>query len=128
MSRVLVNGQRDQRSIPGRVISKIQKMILNAALLNNQHYKVRIKNQVEQSREGVAPFPTPRCSSYLKGSLWVTLTFRERTMRGNLIEAFKTEEFLLMVDIFSILLLELKTYCQSRFQKLSLLNNWVFFC
>ena len=38
-------------SIPGRVIPKTQKMVLNAALLNTQHYKVRIKDKVEQSRE-----------------------------------------------------------------------------
>ena len=47
-------------------------MVLDASLLNTQHYKVRIKGKVEQSREGVAPSPTPWCSSYRKGSLWVT--------------------------------------------------------
>ena len=30
-------------------------MVLDASLLNTQHYKVRIKGNVEQSREGVAP-------------------------------------------------------------------------
>ena len=38
-------------SIPGRVIPKTQKMVLDASLLNTQHYKVRIKGKVEQSRE-----------------------------------------------------------------------------
>ena len=28
-----------------------QKMLLDAALLNTQHYKVRIKGKVEQSKE-----------------------------------------------------------------------------
>ena len=46
-----------------------------ASLLNTQHYKVRIKGKVEQSREGVAPSPTPWCSSYRKGSLRVTLDY-----------------------------------------------------
>ena len=32
-------------------------MVLDASLLNTQHYKVRIKGKVEQSREGVAPSP-----------------------------------------------------------------------
>ena len=32
-------------------------MVLDASLLNTQHYKVRIKGKVEQSREGVAPYP-----------------------------------------------------------------------
>ena len=34
-------------------------MVLGASLLNTQHYKVRIKGKVEQSKEGVAPSPTP---------------------------------------------------------------------
>ena len=62
-------------SIPGRVIPKTQKLVLDASLLNTQHYKVRIKGKVEQSREGVAPSPTHWCSSYLKGSLRVTLDY-----------------------------------------------------
>ena len=73
--RVFANGPGDQGSIPGRVILKTQKMVLDAALHNTQHYKVRIKGKVEQSRERVAPPPTPWCSSYRKGSLRVTLDF-----------------------------------------------------
>ena len=50
MSRVFANGPGDRGSIPGRVIPKTQKMLLDAALFNTQHYKVRIKSKVEQSR------------------------------------------------------------------------------
>ena len=71
--RVFANGPGDLGSIPGRVIPKTQKMVLDASLLNTQHYKVQIKGKVEQSREGVAPSPTLWCSSYRKGSLRVTL-------------------------------------------------------
>ena len=39
--RVFANGPVDLGSIPGRVIPKIQKMVLDASLLNTQHYKVR---------------------------------------------------------------------------------------
>ena len=73
--RVFANGPGDLGSIPGRVIPKTQKMVLDASLLNTQHYKVRIKGKVEQSRKGVAPSPTPWCSSYRKGSLRVTLDY-----------------------------------------------------
>ena len=73
--RVFANGPGDLGSIPGRVIPKTQKMVLDAALLNTQHCKVRIKSKVEQSREGVAPSPTHWCSSYRKGSLRVTLDY-----------------------------------------------------
>ena len=72
---VFANGPGDLGSIPGRVIPKTQKMVLDASLLNTQHYKVRIKGKVEQSREGVAPFLTHWCSSYRKGSLRVTLDY-----------------------------------------------------
>ena len=41
--RVFANGPGDSGSIPGRVIPKTQKMLLDAALLNTQHNKVRIK-------------------------------------------------------------------------------------
>ena len=72
---MFANGPGDLGSIPGRVIPKTQKMVLDASLLNTQHYKVRIKGKVEPSREGVAPSPTSWCSSYRKGSLRVTLDY-----------------------------------------------------
>ena len=46
----VTNGAGDRSPIPGRVITKTQKMVLDAALLNTQHYKERIKGKVEQSR------------------------------------------------------------------------------
>ena len=73
--RVFANVPGDLGSIPGRVIPKTQKMVLDASLLSTQHYKVRIKGKVEQSRKGVAPSPTHWCSSYRKGSLRVTLDY-----------------------------------------------------
>ena len=51
MGRVFTNGPGDQGLVPGRVIPKTQKMVLDATLLNTQHYKVRIKGKVEQPRE-----------------------------------------------------------------------------
>ena len=53
MSRVFNNGLGDQGSIPGRIIPKTQKMVLDAAL----HYKVRINGKVEQSREWSSTIP-----------------------------------------------------------------------
>ena len=51
MSWVFANGPGDWGSIPGRVIPKTQKMVLDPALLNTQHYMVRIKGKVEQTRK-----------------------------------------------------------------------------
>ena len=73
MFRVFGNGPRDLVSIPGRVIPKTQNMVLDASLLNTQHYKVLIKGKMKPSRERNSFFPTPLCSSYRKGSIRVTL-------------------------------------------------------
>ena len=51
MNRVFSNGPGDQGSIPGRVLLKTQKMVLDATFLNIQHYKIRIKGKMEQSKE-----------------------------------------------------------------------------
>ena len=48
---VFANGLGDLGLIPGLVMSKTQKMVLNASLLNTQHYKVRITGKVDQSKE-----------------------------------------------------------------------------
>ena len=36
---------------------RLKKLILDAALLNIQHYKVRIKGKVKQSKEWSSGFP-----------------------------------------------------------------------
>ena len=51
MGRVFASGPGDMGSIPGRVIPKTLKMVLEASLLNTQQYKVRFKGKVKQSRE-----------------------------------------------------------------------------
>ena len=48
---VFAHGPGDLGSIPGRVMPKTQKMVLDASLLNTQHYKVGMKDKVKQSRE-----------------------------------------------------------------------------
>ena len=57
MSKVFVSGRGDRGSIPGRVIPKTQKMVLDASLLNTQHYKVWIKGKMEQSRKRTSALP-----------------------------------------------------------------------
>ena len=75
MSWVFANDPGDRGSNPGQVIPKTQKMVLDATLLNTQHYKLWIKGKVERSRQGVTPSPTPWCSSYWKGSLRVAFDY-----------------------------------------------------
>ena len=70
---MFANGPGDLGSIPGRVIPKTQKMVLDASLLNTQYYKIKVK--CSNPGKEVAPSPTPWCSSYQKGSLWVTLIY-----------------------------------------------------
>ena len=64
VGKVFANGLGNRGSILGRVIPKIQKMVLDTSMLNKQHYKVCIKGKVKQSRKGVALSSKPRSSSY----------------------------------------------------------------
>ena len=57
VGRVLANGPEDLGSIPGRVIPKTLKMVLDTSLLSTQQYKVRIEGKVEQSREKSSALP-----------------------------------------------------------------------
>ena len=57
VGRVFANGPEDQGSIPGWVIPKTLKIVLDSYLLNTQHYKVRIKGKGEQSKERSSAFP-----------------------------------------------------------------------
>ena len=57
MVRVFAKGPGDQGSISGWVIPKTQKMVLDAAFLNTQHYKVWIQGKVEKYRERSSALP-----------------------------------------------------------------------
>ena len=57
VDRVFANGLEDLGSIPGRVIPKTLKMVLDTSLLNPQQYKVRIKGKMEKPRERCSVLP-----------------------------------------------------------------------
>ena len=57
LGRVCANGQGELGSIPGRVILKTFKVVLDTYLLNTQQYKVCIKGKDEQSSEKSCAFP-----------------------------------------------------------------------
>ena len=74
VGRVFANGPGDQGSIPGQVIPKTFKkwyLIPPCLTLSIIRYVSRVKGSIP--RKGVASSPTPRCSSYWKGSLRVAL-------------------------------------------------------
>ena len=48
---VFAIGPGDQAFIQGQDMPKTHKIVLDAVLLNTQHYKVRIKGKLKQSRE-----------------------------------------------------------------------------
>ena len=54
---MFTNDLGDLGSIPGRVIPKTLKMVLDTSLLNTQQYKVCIKGKVEKSRERSSVLP-----------------------------------------------------------------------
>ena len=66
---VFANGPGDLGSIPGRIIPKTLKMVLDTSLLNTQQYKVRIKGKVEQSRKR-----SVNVVAIEKGALWLPST------------------------------------------------------
>ena len=102
--RVFANGPGGLFSIPGRVIPKNQKMVLDASLLNTQHYKVRIKGKVEQSREGVAPSPyTLDVVAIEKGAFGIP-----STMVANFTFIFVAKTILLRIHVFTFLWLIIK--------------------
>ena len=51
VGRVFANGPGDLGSIPGRIIPKTLKMVLDTSLNDTQKYKECIKGKVEQFRE-----------------------------------------------------------------------------
>ena len=57
VGREHANCPGDLGSIPGRIIPKTLKMVLDISLLNTQQYKVRIKGEVEQSWERSCALP-----------------------------------------------------------------------
>ena len=57
VSRVFAIGPGDWGSIPGHIIPKTLKMVLDTSLLNTQQYKVHIKGKVEQSKEKCSALP-----------------------------------------------------------------------
>ena len=57
MSIVFANGLEVRGSIPDWVIPKTQKMVLDATLLKNQQYKVKIKGKVEKSKKWSSALP-----------------------------------------------------------------------
>ena len=57
VGRVFASGPGELGSIPGRVIPKTLKMVLDTSLLSTQQYKVRIKGKVEQSQERHSALP-----------------------------------------------------------------------
>ncbi len=64
LSKVFAYGPGNLWFNPRSSHTKDSKMVLDAILLNTQHYKVRIKGKVEQSRERYSALsPTLRCCS-----------------------------------------------------------------
>ena len=70
---MFTNGPGNPSSIPGHVILKTLKMVLDTSLLNTLQYKVRIKGKVEQSRERSSILPYTVVATVVaieKGAIW----------------------------------------------------------
>ena len=76
---MFANDPGERGSIPRRVIPKTQKMVLDASLLNSQHFKVRIKGKQSNIEEEAASFCTPCCGCSWKVSLRIALDYCQTT-------------------------------------------------
>ena len=74
---LFVNGPGDL----DRVISKTQKIVSDASLLNTLHDKVQIKAKWSNQGKGLVHSPTLPCCSYWKGSLQVVLDYGRPTYK-----------------------------------------------
>ena len=88
-------------------------MVLDTSLLNTQRCKVLSRVKWSNRGNGVAPSPTPRCSSYWKGYLLVTLDYGHQLFFNRLISQWV--ECLLMVR---------KTWVQSQVESYQWLKKW----
>ena len=67
---MFASGPGDRGSLPGWVIQKTQKIVLDDSLFSTQNYKVRIKGKVEQSRElsNTLPYTLVLSVAFKKGA------------------------------------------------------------
>ena len=70
---VFANGPGDKGSFQGRVIPKTQMWYLLPSCLTLSTIKYGSRVKWSNPGKGIAPFFTHRCSSKIKGSLWVTV-------------------------------------------------------
>ena len=77
--KVFATGPGDRGSIPGRVMPKTLKMVLDTSLFNNQQYKVLIEGKVEQSRERSYALPYTSVLQLLKREPSGRLRLRSQT-------------------------------------------------
>ena len=70
VGRVFANGPGDLGSIPGRVIPKTFKMVLDTSLLNTQQYKVLSRVKWSAPEKSVAPPIHIGVAAIEKGDFW----------------------------------------------------------
>ena len=71
---VFANGPENRGSIPGQVIPKTQKMVLDTSLLSTQHYKVWINDKWSNSGKRVVPSLHLSVAAIEKGGFGSPLT------------------------------------------------------
>ena len=64
MVRVFAMAQKTRVQFQVESYQKLNKMVLDVALFNTQHYKIQINGKWSNPGKGVVPSTTPWCSSY----------------------------------------------------------------
>ena len=134
---MFANGLENRGSISGRVIPKTQKMVLDNSLLNTQHYKVRIKGKVKQTKERSSVFTFISVSQLMKMKplgfprlrLPNLLIYLTRRLRADIIENLKIMNGIsnYVRHFFQYLTSNWKFIAKTGFKNKSL-NQLDFFC
>ena len=103
MSIGFANSSGDRDSIVGRVISKTQKMVIDAALLSTERYKVRSRIKWSNPRNQQCPLVQLRVVAIERGAFGLPLTRLPTLLmpKGQGIEYSVHSYFLCNLRIFS---------------------------
>ena len=97
LARAFANGLGDRGSIPGQVIPKTQKWYLISPCLTLGIIRYVSRVKWSNPRKGVVPFPTPRCTSYWKGSFRVTLNYSHQFYYVQIFKTIEESEFCVLI-------------------------------
>ena len=104
MSRVFANGSEAGVQSPVESFQRLKKWYLVPPCLTLSIIRLGSRMKLSNPGNGVVPSPTPRCSSYWKGSLRVTLDYCRQLYcfrsKFFLYNGYQKQHFLYWINLF----------------------------